>query len=139
MTEEIEAVTAAYDAFARGDLDAAVAKLADDVVWTEPPEFPNGGRHVGRSAVRDYLERSRAMWAEFSSSVTVELVGSRIVAVHSVSGRLVDGSEHSNVVADVYRFTDGLVVEMTGYADPETGMAAALAAQSGLGDRRVRL
>jgi ketosteroid isomerase-like protein len=60
MTEEIKAVTAAYDAFARGDLDAAVAKLAEDVVWTEPPESPNGGRHVGRSAADSQMGRNTA-------------------------------------------------------------------------------
>jgi ketosteroid isomerase-like protein len=63
MTGEVDAVTAAYETFLRCDLDAAVATLADDVVWTEPLEFPNGGRPFG----------------------------GRIVAVHSVSGRRADG------------------------------------------------
>ena len=61
MTDEADMVRAAYAAFAAGDLDAAVADLADDVIWVEPLEFPNGGTHLGREAVRDYLAKSRSM------------------------------------------------------------------------------
>jgi len=116
---DVELVLSAYAAFARGDISAAVSGLAPDVVWTEPEEFPNGGRHVGKEAVASYLRASRAMWAELESRPTARRRGAHIVVTHRVSGRLLDGTEHENAVADVFTVVDGQVVEMTAYADPE--------------------
>jgi hypothetical protein len=47
---EIAVVLAAYAAFARGDIDQAVAGLDAQVEWVEPEEFPYGGqaRRPGR-------------------------------------------------------------------------------------------
>ena len=123
--QDIELVKAAYVAFAGGDIDGAVAGLAEDVVWIEPDEFPNGGRHDGREAVRDYLQKSRAMWSELQSTVDVRRVGERLVAIHSVRGTLADGTPHENSVGDVYELTDGVVAAMTAYATPEQAVAAA--------------
>jgi len=123
--EDIELVKKAYAAFASGDIDAAVAAIADDVVWIEPDEFPNGGRHDGREAVRDYLQKSRAMWTELHSTVDVRRVGGRLVAIHSVSGTLADGTPRENSVGDVYVVRDGVVVAMTAYATPEEALASA--------------
>lgn len=111
-------VCAAYAAFAAGNIDTAVADLDDDVVWTEPDSFPNGGRRRGRAAVADYLRASRAMWRELSSTPTVYRRADRIVALHEVRGTLLDGTAHTNVVADVFTFRAGRVVDMTAYADP---------------------
>lgn len=131
MTDRAGIVRAAYAAFAAGDIDAAVANLADDVVWVEPLQFPNGGRHLGRDAVHDYLQRSRAMWAQLTSSVVIHQIGDRLVAIHSVHGRLADGSEHSNTVGDVFTFDAGQVVEMTAYVDAQEALAAAHALTDG--------
>lgn len=120
---DIEVVRAAYAAFARGDIDAAVAGLAEDVVWVEPDEFPDGGRHDGRAAVHSYLSKSRAMWTELQSSVDVRRHGDDVVAIHSVRGRIADGTEHTNTVADVFTFRDGVVVAMTAYANPADALS----------------
>jgi ketosteroid isomerase-like protein len=115
---DIEMVLAAYAAFARGDIDAAVRNLHPDVEWIEPDEFPDGGRYVGPAAVAGYLGASRARWAELHSQPTARRDGDRIVVVHRVSGRLVDGTEVDNAVADVFTVEDGLVTHMQAYADP---------------------
>jgi ketosteroid isomerase-like protein len=111
-------VLAAYAAFARGDIDAAVSDLAPDVVWVEPDEFPNGGRYVGPQAVADYLRASRAMWAKLQSRAEARRDGRHIVVTHRLSGRLVDGSVRENTIADVFTVIDGRVTEMTAYANP---------------------
>jgi ketosteroid isomerase-like protein len=41
---EIAAVLTAYAAYARGDIDQAIAGLHPHVEWTEPEQFPYGGR-----------------------------------------------------------------------------------------------
>jgi ketosteroid isomerase-like protein len=116
---DIEVVRAAYAAFARGDIDAAVRDLADDVEWIEPEEFPDGGVHRGRDAVHGYLSRSRAMWQHLDSVATVFRSGARIVAHHHVHGTLADGSAREATMADVFTFAAGRVVHMQAYANPD--------------------
>lgn len=101
---DVEAARAAYAAFARGDIDAAVADLAVDVEWIEPDEFPDGDRHQGREAVRG-LQRSRAVWRELHSTATVFRRGERVIAHHHVAGTLQNGVTQVVTVADVYTST----------------------------------
>ena len=115
---DVALVLAAYTAFARGDIDQAIAALHPDVEWIEPLEFPNGGRRVGPSAVAAYLRQSRAMWSELRSEATPYHRGQDIVIVHHLSGRLADGSQRDITVADVFTVRDGQVVRMQAYADP---------------------
>lgn len=121
---DVQLVLASYAAFARGDIDQAVAPLHPQVEWIEPEEFPYGGRHQGPQAVVEYLRNSRALWAEFVSEPAAHRVGDDIVIVHHVYGRLADGSPHDVTVADVFTLRDGLVVRMQAYADPAEAFAA---------------
>ncbi len=43
MGQMIVALRAAYAAFNRGDIDAAVESLDAQIEWSEPAEFPEGG------------------------------------------------------------------------------------------------
>ena len=60
----IAALRAAYAAFNRGDIDAALTPFDPQIEWTEPPEFPGGGTYHGRTGVKQYLTQSRGAWAE---------------------------------------------------------------------------
>jgi ketosteroid isomerase-like protein len=121
---EAAAVLAAYAAFARGDIDLAVAGLHPQVEWIEPEEFPYGGRRVGPAAVADYLRRSRSMWDDLVSEPTAHRRGDDIVVVHHVHGHLADGTFRDATVADVFTLRDGMVVRMQAYADPAQAFAA---------------
>jgi ketosteroid isomerase-like protein len=116
--QDIELVLAAYRAYARGDIDAAVADLADDVVWIEPDEFPNGGRHDGPAAVARYLAASYAAWRTLDSRPTASRRGDRIVVEHHMTGVLLDGTPQEATIADVFTVVDGVVTHMQAYADP---------------------
>ena len=47
----VAVVRSAYDAFAKGDLDGALADLADDCVFHFGGDGPNSGDHKGRDAI----------------------------------------------------------------------------------------
>ena len=115
---DVAMVLDAYAAYARGDIEAAVAGLHPEVEWIEPDEFPNGGRRQGPPAVAEYLRRAREMWAELVSEPSAIRRGGDIVIIHHVSGRLADGTEHEATVADVFTVRNGQVVRMRAYADP---------------------
>ncbi|MDX6396168.1 MAG: uncharacterized protein QOJ73_7231 [Streptosporangiaceae bacterium] len=115
---DVAMVLDAYAAYARGDIEAAVAGLHPEVEWIEPDEFPNGGRRQGPAAVAEYLRSAREMWAELVSERSAVRRCGDIVIIHHVSGRLVDGTEHEATVADVFTVRDGQAVRMRAYADP---------------------
>lgn len=102
----------AYRAFNARDIDAALELMHPKVDW---PNAWEGGRVVGRAAVRDYWSRQ---FAAISSNVeplrfVEEADGNIIVDVHQVvhdahtGDLLLDSS-----VRHCYRLKDGLVVRM---------------------------
>jgi ketosteroid isomerase-like protein len=107
-----ETLRSAYRAFNARDLDAAVELMHPEVDW---PNAWEGGRVVGRAAVRDYWNRQ---FEAISSTVepqgfAEESDGSITVDVHQVvrdasTGELVSDSR----VRHHYRLEDGLVVRM---------------------------
>ena len=90
---EIAAVLIAYAAYARGNIDQAIAGLHPHVEWIEPEQFPYGGRRVGPAALADHLRNSRSSWAELVSEPTATRRGNDIVVVHHAHGRLADGPD----------------------------------------------
>jgi ketosteroid isomerase-like protein len=106
---EIEAVvTAAYDAFNRRDVDAALSAMTEDVEWANGWE---GGHVKGRSAVRDYWRRQ---WAEIDPHVTpLDMAlddDGRVVVEVQQEVRDRDGSVLvTGRVRHGYRLEDGLV------------------------------
>lgn len=121
---DTDLVLGCYEAYARGDIDAAVAPLHPDVEWIEPEEFTDGGPHHGREAVRAYLQRSRARWTELLVAPRAQEVNGRVVVVVRHRGRLINGAARDVTVADVFTVRDGQVVHMKAYADPERALRA---------------
>jgi len=122
---EIEVVLAAYEAFARGDLAAAVRDLDPEVEWIPPGIVEDSGRLIGPGPVAEYLERSRTGWKHLTSDPTAERVGSEIVVVHRLHGNLLDGTPREIETADVFRFREGRIARMRSYTAPEQAFAAA--------------
>jgi ketosteroid isomerase-like protein len=107
-----ETLRSAYNAFNTRDIDAAVGLMHEDVDW---PNAWEGGRVVGRDAVRDYWRRQ---FEAISSQVepegfSEEPDGSITVDVHQVvhdagSGELLSDSH----VRHRYRLEGGLIKRM---------------------------
>jgi len=112
MPEAELILRSAYRAFNARDIEAAIDLMHPDVDW---PNAWEGGRVVGRAAVRDYWSRQ---FAAISSKVeperfTEEPDGSITVDVRQVvhdtrTGDLISDSQ----VRHRYRLVDGLVVRM---------------------------
>ena len=112
MPEAQLVLRSAYRAFNARDVEAAIKLMDPEVDW---PNAWEGGRVVGRAAVRDYWNRQ---FAAISSRVeaegfTEEADGRITVDVHQVvhdasTGELVSDSR----VRHRYRLEDGLVVRM---------------------------
>ena len=60
-----ELISQVYSAFNRRDIDATLVLMSENVSW---PKASEGGRVVGKQAIRDYWTRQ---WAEFDPRVDV--------------------------------------------------------------------
>ncbi len=104
-----------YDAYNRGDLDALVATLAEDVVFESgDPQASEqfGGPYRGRQGVRGFFE---AVWEQFSDLnievVKLEVQDDLVVASIYLHGRLKD-TGLGGAIPTVHVFTvgdDGLI------------------------------
>lgn len=121
---EIAALRAAYVAFNRGDIEAAVRPLSPEVEWIEPAEFPGGGTYHGRDGAMRYLKQSRAGAAEVISKPERFIVaGDRIVVFVHARVLPKTGEAWQDVrLADVYTFRDGKAVQMRAFADRQAAL-----------------
>jgi ketosteroid isomerase-like protein len=100
-----------YAAFNARDVEAALATLHPDVDW---PNAFEGGRVIGRDAVRDYWRRQfEQIDPRVEPRAFADAGDGRVaVTVHQVV-RALDGTLLADrEVAHVYTFRDGLVVRM---------------------------
>jgi len=122
--QAIAALRDAYAAFNRGDMDAAVASLDENIEWIEPQEFPGGGTYQGRESAKRYLAQSRAAWAEVTSEPEQFIpAGDRIVVLVHARVRAKGSNEWQDVrLADVYTFRDGKAIQMRAFADRDEAL-----------------
>ncbi len=112
MPSAEQTLRAAYDAFNARDINAALELMHPDVDW---PNAWEGGRVVGREAVRDYWTRQFGAISSHveAESFTDESDGAITVAVHAVvhdtnTGELLSDSQ----IRHRYRLQEGLVTRM---------------------------
>lgn len=122
---EIKELRAAYTAFNRGDLDAAVRSFDANVLWIEPSSFPGGGVYHGPEEVKRYLRQSK------DGAASVISVPERFVVVRHRIVVFVHAKIQANgkakwrdvYLADVYKFKQGRVSEMRAFPDPKKALA----------------
>lgn len=120
----ITALRAAYAAFNRGDIDAAVQFLDSHVEWTEPAEFPGGGTYHGIDGAKQYLTHSRNSAAQvISEPERFILAGDQIIVFVHARVLPKDSDTWQDVrLADVFTFQNGRVIQMHGFADRQEAL-----------------
>ena len=101
-----------YEAFNRREVDTCLAAMTPDVDWANGWE---GGRVVGRDAVRSYWRRQ---WAEIDSTAEPTAVTERPDGTIEVAVHLLARDKEGKVVNDgegrhIYEFRGDLVARMT--------------------------
>jgi ketosteroid isomerase-like protein len=122
--QRIAILRAAYSAFNRGDITAAVHSLDENIDWSEPTEFPGGGSYHGREGAKQYLTNSRASVAEVISEPEQFIpAGDRIVVFVYARVRPKDATMWQEVrLADVYLFRDLTPIQMRAFADRQQAL-----------------
>lgn len=100
-----------YAAFNERDVDGTLAFMSEEVNW---PKASEGGRALGKRAIREYWARQ---WAEFDPRVDVLKVipqagGATAVKVHQLVKDLKGNILSDTELWHVYTFRDGLIDRM---------------------------
>ena len=111
MTDTTILLTQAYSAFNRRDIDGALALMSENVSW---PKASEGGRVVGKEAIRDYWTRQ---WQQFDPRVEpLEIIsqenGRTTVKVHQLVKSLAGDLLSDSQVWHLYTIASGLIERM---------------------------
>ena len=130
MTSAVEAVRRSYEAFERGDMEAVVADMDEEIEWHQAQGLPHGGTYRGLDAVRraifdpldeDWWDGFRADPTEFIDAGDQVVVLGRYTGRAKATGRALDVP-----FAHVWTFRDGKAVRFRQFLDT-AGWVGALA------------
>lgn len=125
ITTPVDTVNQLYAAFAAQDVEGALALLHPEILITEDPALPWGGRFEGKDrAVEFFL----GLVGNIESTVTAAAVyaaGDRVVQYGRTAGTVVaTGAEFDVAECHIFGFRDGLVAELAIHIDSEAMLAA---------------
>jgi ketosteroid isomerase-like protein len=126
--EDLEVVRGAYDAFARGDVDALTDRfLHPEVEWRTTPQVPFRGTYRGLEEVLRGMEEWTGPFDEITTEVEEMIdTGDQVVVRHRMRGRGSDsGVEVDLVLWQVVSVRDGKLVRMYDYLTREEALEAA--------------
>jgi uncharacterized protein len=113
MSENVDNMRAAYDAFGRGDMDGVTENWNDDIRW-EGSNFeglPGAGTHEGKDAVASMLGEIPDSWDEFRATPDefIEEGDTVVVLGHNEARAKQSGEEIKVPFVHVWRMSDGKV------------------------------
>ena len=110
-----------YEAFGRGDLDAATQNFADNIRWENPeaPALPNNGVTEGKDQVKQLFAELGNYWESFAITPDefIESGDTVVVLSHSESKGKETGKEVKLPWVHVWRFEDDKVTEVQALTD----------------------
>jgi uncharacterized protein len=119
-SQNVDAVSAVYEAFAQGDVPAVLGFLTPDAEWTEAEGFPYGGTYVGPNAVLEgVFMKIGSEWDGFAA-VPHELIdaGDTVVALGTYGGTYkATGKSFKAEFAHVWKIRDGKAYKFQQYTD----------------------
>lgn len=126
IEENKQLVRAFYEAGDRGDMEACLALLADDIRWTNIGTTPFSGTYSGKQAVLENL--IGPLFGQLKagiSSVIENLIaeGDYVVAQTAGTAETLDGRPYNNSYCQVIRIRNGQFAEVKEYFDTELANA----------------
>jgi uncharacterized protein len=117
--ENVDALRNGYEAFAKGDIDAAFQNFADDIIWRGTGEsVPGGGTYHGIDEIKNkWLPEFAANYQDFGQSVDQILdCGDYVIGLGTsratVAGQLIEAR-----FCHVWKYSGDKVVEATFFGD----------------------
>jgi ketosteroid isomerase-like protein len=122
--ENVETILAMFVAAQRGDWELAMEPL-DPAIELDASRMPGGDVYHGRQAYFDFYSRWFGAWEELRfERERIEELGDRVLLLTRLTGRgRTSGAEVSILVADVFTFREGKIIQMTGFPDAREALS----------------
>jgi ketosteroid isomerase-like protein len=121
-----EILRGVYAAFSRGDIEAVLAAMTEDVAWDAPGGEPYSGRRIGRGQVQQFfteLDR-QVQLDEFDADEFLE-DGNKVVVLGRERATVRDSGLHfESAFAHVFTLRNGKIAEVRLFADTHAAASA---------------
>ncbi len=109
-----------FEAGARGDMDACMALVSDEIVWTNIGATRFSGSYSGKQVLMEQL--LGPLFGQLKAGIATELErltaeGDIVVAQTAGTAETVDGTPYNNSYCQVMRIEDGKIAEVKEYMD----------------------
>lgn len=113
-----------WRAFWRGDIEAGVANMSDDIAWFTPGTGPLSGWKRGKDEIRKFRFGELDIFADLKREI-VGLYGDgeTVVMEAQAVGHLRNGDPYENAGCVVWKIRDGKVYLVRQYVDTEKAAA----------------
>jgi ketosteroid isomerase-like protein len=126
MGANADAVKSGWDAFAKGDMDAATATTSDSAEIIVPESLPWGGTYKGPEGFKEMIGKFVSNFEEFSPNPQefIEADGGRVLVTVSGVGKTKSGNELTGDSIWLYKVDDGMIVHAEFYGETATAVKA---------------
>ncbi len=124
--QTVDLVRGAFEAYARGDLDAAYSYLHPEIEFHTYSESPEAGVYRGREAVRKYNEGLFGQFESFRAEIEeVVDTGDHVVVVSTQYAVPRGGKQEIDVhMTEVWTIRDDLLAERHSYSTRDAAFEA---------------
>jgi uncharacterized protein len=114
-----------WEAFWRGDIEAGLVNMADDVTWFIPGTMRTSGLKRGKAEVGKFRRNNLDLFIELQRKVVgLYADGATVILEVAASGRLKNGKVYENAGCVVWEIENGKIQRVREYVD--TAKAAAV-------------
>lgn len=109
-----------YETANRGDMDACLGLLAEDLVWTNIGSTRFSGTYSGKQAVLEEL--IGPLFGQLRAGISSRIdrlvsEGDVVVAETSGTAETLDGVAYNNTYCQIFKIRDGRIVQVKEYFD----------------------
>ncbi len=126
MGANADAVKSGWEAFAKGDLDTAVATTSDSAEIVIPESLPWGGTYTGPDGFKEMIGKFLSNFDEVNPQPKefIEAEGGRVVVTVAGVGKTKSGNELSGDSIWLYTVDGGEITRAEFYGDTATAVEA---------------
>ena len=116
MSDNVQVITDAYEAFGRGDIPSLLENMSDDVEWSAPGILPQGGDYSGRDGVGAFFAAIGENWSELSvESNDLVADGPHVISLGKARGKMSSGDEKEYGFCHAFTVEDGKITRFREY------------------------